>query len=56
MVTSGRKAKSIHPLNGGYDGYIETLERVRNYVDSKSALTKKDLKSWYSKSIVLGSP
>ncbi len=49
MVTSGRKAKSIHPLNGGYDGYIETLEGIRNYVDSKSALTKKDLKSWYSK-------
>ena len=49
MVTSGRKAKSIHPLDGGYDGYIETLERVRSYVDSKSALTKEGLKSWYSK-------
>lgn len=41
------KCQSIHPLDGGYSGYIETLEDIRGYVDSKSALTKEDLKSWY---------
>ena len=42
------KAKSIHPLDGGYSGYIDTLEDIRSYVTGKSALTKEGLKSWYS--------
>ena len=49
MVDKRDKSKSIQPLDGGYGGYIETLEGVRNYVDSKSTLTRERLKSWYSK-------
>lgn len=48
------KAKSIHPLDRGYCRYIDTLENVRRYVDSKPALTKDGLKSWYSKRYVAG--
>lgn len=45
------KAKSIHPLDGGGNCYIDTLEKVRSYVDSKPTLTKERLKSWYAKTV-----
>lgn len=43
------KRKSIHPLDGGYGGYIETLEDIRSYIDSESASKREDLRSWYCK-------
>lgn len=54
MVDKRGKSKSIQPLNGGYDGYIETLERIRAYVDSRSSLTRDQLKSWYSEQYWIG--
>ena len=42
------KAQSIQPLHGGNRGHIETLEVIRQHVDSTPALTVEDLKSWYS--------
>ena len=41
--------QSIHPLDGGYGGYIETLEDIRSYIDSEPASTREDLRSWYCK-------
>ncbi len=43
------KRKSIQPLDGGASAYMEVLEEIRSFVDSKSTLTKYDLKFWYSK-------
>ena len=54
MVDKRDKSKSIQPLDGGYDGYIETLEDIRAYVESRSSLTREQLKSWYSKQYRIG--
>lgn len=43
------KRRSIQPLDGGASAYMEVLEEIRSFVDSKSTLTKDDLKIWYSK-------
>ena len=40
-----RKALSIQPLDGGYRGYIETLDNVRD--NAGNFRTRKDLISWY---------
>ena len=43
------KSRSIQPLDGGASAYMERLEEIRSFVNSKSTLTKDDLKFWYSK-------
>lgn len=47
------RARSIHPLDGGYNGYIETLDRIREYVEEQPR-TKEGVKSWYV--LTLGTP
>ena len=44
-----KRAKSIQPLDGGFDNYIATLDEIRRHVQSHSSLTKDALKRWYSK-------
>lgn len=41
------KAKSIQPLDGGYDGYIETLDKVRDYVEGEQPRMRDGLVGWY---------
>ena len=41
------KARSIQPLDGGFDGYVVTLDQIRKHVQDCSSLTRDDLKRWY---------
>lgn len=54
MALKRQKSQSIHPLHGGYGGYIETLEKVRRYVDDSKPATREELISWYSENIGRG--
>ena len=41
------KFKSLEALDGGYDRYIATLDRIRRCVLDTPEITKSDLKHWY---------
>lgn len=48
------RARSIQPLDGGYDGYIDILYRIRDYVEKERPRDRVELKSWYVRT--LGTP
>lgn len=47
MATRSNRSMSIQPLGGGYRGYIETLDNMRDSVEIGEIRTKEDLISWY---------
>ena len=46
-MDKANKAKTIQPLSGGYEHYLETLEVIREYVEAEQLSTREDLKSWH---------
>ena len=41
----GQRLKSVHPLPGGYDGYLQTLEQILRWA-AASGPDRDDLKTW----------
>lgn len=47
MAMRSNRSMSIQPLDGGYRGYIGTLDNVRDGLEAENIRTKGDLISWY---------
>ena len=45
------RKKSIHPLDGGYSGYLVTLDRVREYIETGRPNAREDVKKWYVRTL-----
>ena len=48
-MARGDKRLTIHPLDGGYGGYIETLDKVREQIEVAQLRTKVDVISSYAR-------
>lgn len=48
MARSEKRFQSIQPLDGGFDGYIATLDQVREQIEVEQLRTTVDVISWYA--------
>ena len=48
MARLDNRFQSIQPLDGGFDGYIATLDQVREQIEVEQLRTTVDVISWYA--------
>ena len=51
MARGSTRSRTIQPLDGGYGGYIATLDKVRGQIEIEQLRTKVDVISWYARAL-----
>ena len=51
MAKGGTRSLTIQPLDGGYGGYIATLDKVREQIEMAQLRTRDDVISWYAREL-----